>query len=316
MGKFKDGVWQPGWYDAHESGEFQRPEAGFRQHVSADRAAPFAAESGRYHLYAAYACPWAQRSLITRALRGLENAIPVTIVQPKMGDDGWEFGEDDPEPLFGAKYLRDIYLQARPSYSGRVTVPVLWDKQTRTIVNNESRDVMRMLDTAFDAFAKNPVTLAPPELVPRIDKVLDSIYSPINNGVYRAGFATKQEAYNRACAELFSALDHWDEVLGKQRYTCGRQFTEADVALFTTLFRFDLVYHTHFKCNVRRLRDYNNLWGFVRDVYQMPAVKATCRPDHIKLHYYWSQENVNPHRIVAMGPDIDFDTPHDRGAMR
>jgi putative glutathione S-transferase len=312
MGQMIEGKWQSGWYPPDKKGAFERPKTKFRARVSADGATGFRAEAGRYHLYAAYACPWAQRTLITRALRGLEDAIAVTIMDPKMPDDGWVMKKDDPDIVLGKKLLRDVYAEADPRYTGRVTVPVLWDKQDGTIVNNESREVMRMLDTEFDAFAKNPTTLAPRELLPKIDETLDEIYAPINNGVYRAGFASKQEAYETAVRELFGALDHWEGVLATQRYLTGERLTEADVALFTTLLRFDTVYYAHFKCNVRRLRDYPNLWGFTRDIYQIPAVKETCRLDEIKTHYYWSQTNVNPTRIVPLGPTLELDATHDR----
>jgi putative glutathione S-transferase len=309
MGELVDGVWKSGWYDPDARGAFQRPQTKFRGQVTA-------AEAGRYHLYVSYACPWAHRTLIVRALRGLEDAIGVTAVDPHMGDDGWVFADDEPDVILGKHYLRDVYVAADPHYSGRVTVPILWDKQTKTIVNNESREVMRMLDTQFEAHAKKKTSLAPSELLPAIEKTLDAIYTPVNNGVYRAGFATKQEAYEEACKDVFAALDHWDAVLGKQRYLCGATLTEADVAMFTTLLRFDLVYHAHFKCNVRRIADYANLSGYLRDIYQMPDVKKTCRLDHIKTHYYWSQTTVNPHRIVPVGPDVTYlDLPHDRARL-
>lgn len=314
MGQLVGGVWYAGWYEPDETGAFVRPDAGFRGQVTADGAGGFRAEPGRYRLYVSYACPWAHRTLIVRALRGLEDAIPVTVVDPKMGDGGWELG-DEVEPLFGAKYLRELYVRAKPDYTGRVTVPVLWDTHTSTIVNNESREVMRMLDTAFDAFAKNPRSLAPPALRATIDEVLDAIYAPINDGVYRAGFATKQEPYEAACRALFDALDTWNATLAHRRFTCGALLTEADVALFTTLLRFDTVYYSHFKCNLRRVQDYEHLWGFVRDVYQTPGVRETCRLDHIKTHYYWSQTTVNPTRVVPMGATIDFEAPHDRAAL-
>jgi putative glutathione S-transferase len=226
----------------------------------------------------------------------------MTVVDPKMSDDGWGFHPDEPDPLFGAKYLREIYLRAKPDYTGRVTVPVLWDKKDATIVCNESREIMRTLDLELNELATKDTTLAPKSLVATIDETLTAIYHPINNGVYRAGFATKQAAYDDAVDELFSALDHWDGVLATQRYLCGDVFTEADVAMFTTLLRFDLVYHAHFKCNVRRIQDYEHLWAFLRDIYQKPDVKKTCRLDHIKTHYYWSQTTVNPTRIVPRGP--------------
>ncbi|MBS2017068.1 MAG: glutathione S-transferase family protein [Deltaproteobacteria bacterium] len=306
MGQLVDGVWQVGGLGPEKRGAFERAKTKFRS-------TEISAEPARYHLYASYACPWAQRTLITRALRGLEHAIDVTIVDWRMGDDGWVFGGDgEDDPLFGAKLLRDVYLQAAPRYTGRVTVPVLWDKKAKTIVNNESREIMRLFDTAFDAIAENPKTLAPASLLTEIDATLDAIYEPYNNGVYRAGFSTSQDAYEAACRDVFSTLDRVEELLSRQRYLCGSVLTEADVAFFTTSLRFDLVYYAHFKCNVRRLADYPNVWGFVRELYQMPEIRKTCRLDHIKQHYYWSQTNVNPHRLVPLGPTIDFDAPHGR----
>ena len=297
MGYLQDGVWHTGWYQPGAGGAFERPATQFR-----DRAREI--EAGRYHLYAASACPWAHRTLITRALRGLVDAVSVTIVDPHMGDDGWVFRAEDPDPIGGARFLRDVYLRARPGYTGRVTVPVLWDRARETIVNNESREVMRMLDVDFAPAARAPrvTTLAPEPLRPEIDRVLDAIYGPINNGVYRAGFATTQAAYDAAVRELFAALATWDAVLARQPFTCGDVPTEADVALFTTLLRFDLVYYSHFKCNLARLRDHANLWRFTRRIYQLPGVRETCDLDAIKTHYYWSQPTVNPTRIVAAGP--------------
>ncbi len=296
MGYLVDGVWHAGWARPRE-GAFERPQTKFRD----ERLVP---ERDRYHLYVSYACPWAHRTLIVRALRGLEDALPVTVVDPKMGADGWVISE--------GKFLRDVYLAADPRFTGHVTVPVLWDEKRKTIANNESRELIRLFDTDLAPLAKNEVTLAPPELRAKIDETLTAIYQPINNGVYRAGFATSQAAYDDACTHLFEALDHWEKVLGTQRYMCGDVMTEADVAMFTTCLRFDLVYYAHFKCNVRRMQDYPNLWGFVRDVYQMPAVRPTCNLEHIKVHYYWSQENVNPTRIVPRGPTLPLDAPHDR----
>jgi len=315
MGRLVDGVWHSGWAKPREAGSFERPATKFRRRITADGSSRLSAEPGRYHLFVSYACPWAHRTLIVRALRGLEDVIGVTVVDPKMGEDGWAFRAEDPDPVLGAKFLREIYLRADARYTGQVTVPVLWDEKTGAVVNNESREIMRMLDVEMGALAKNPATLAPVELRGRIDEVLDAIYEPINNGVYRTGFATTQSAYESACRELFAALDHWDAVLARQRFTCGPALTEADVALFTTCLRFDLVYYAHFKCNVRRLRDYGNLWGFTRDVYQRPEVRATCNLEHIKVHYYWSQDNVNPHRIVPLGPTLELDAPHDRARL-
>jgi putative glutathione S-transferase len=300
MGQLVDGVWHDDWYEPDVHGAFQRPEARFRGR-------PREIAAGRYHLYAAWACPWAHRTLITRSLRGLADAISVTIVDPRMGPDGWVFRADDPDPIGGAPLLRDVYLRAERDYSGRVTVPVLWDRELATVVNNESREVMRIFDIDFAPLARDPFvqTLAPPELVDEIDRVLDAIYGPINDGVYRAGFATSQGAYDRAVQDLFSALAHWDAVLGAQPYLCGARMTEADIALFTTLLRFDLVYYAHFKCNLKRLRDHVNLWRFTRRMYQHPGIRPTCYLDDIKTHYYWSQPTVNPTRIVPRGPALE-----------
>jgi putative glutathione S-transferase len=305
MGQLVDGVWQAGWYEPDAHGAFQRPATRFR-----DRAAEIVA--GRYHLYAAWACPWAHRALITRSLRGLSDAISVTIVDSHMGDDGWRFRPEDPDPIGGAALLREVYVRANPTYSGRVTVPVLWDRQAQTIVNNESRDVMRIFDVDFAELARDPLEpcLAPRELLGEIDAVLDAIYTPINNGVYRAGFATTQDAYAAAASELFSALAHWDDVLAGQPFLCGARMTEADIALFTTLLRFDLVYYAHFKCNVKRLRDHPNLWRFTRQMYQHPGIRPTCQLDEIKAHYYWSQTTVNPTRIVPLGPRLEAELLH------
>jgi len=308
MGRLVDGVWQSGWARPGASGAFERAPTTFRETA-------LVAEPGRYHLYVSYACPWAHRTLIVRALRGLEDAVSVTVVDPKMGADGWVFSADSPDPLFGAPFLRDVYLRASPKFTGNVTVPVLWDKKRGTIVNNESRDIIRLFDTDLEPLAKNPRSLAPPSLRARIDETLDAIYAPINNGVYRAGFATSQRAYEHACSTLFGELDRWERVLSTQRYLCGDALTETDVAMFTTCLRFDLVYYAHFKCNVRRMQDYPSLWGFVRDVYQLPEVRPTCNLDHIKTHYYWSQENVNPTRIVPLGPTLPLETPPNRSHL-
>jgi glutathionyl-hydroquinone reductase len=300
MGHLVDGVWHTAWYQPDAHGAFQRPATRFR-----DR--PTAITAGRYHLYAAWACPWAHRTLITRALRGLGGAVGVTIVDPRMGDDGWRFRAEDPDPIGGAALLREVYLRADPRYTGRVTVPVLWDRERQAIVNNESREVMRILDHDLAPLATDPLEpdLAPAELVGEIDRVLDAIYAPINNGVYRAGFATSQAAYDAAVGELFAALARWDAVLAALPFLCGARMTEADVALFTTLLRFDLVYYAHFKCNLRRLADHAHLWRFTRRMYQHPGIRPTCQLDDIKLHYYWSQPTVNPTRIVPIGPALE-----------
>ena len=308
VGEMIDGVWRAGAFPTDEAGRFQRAPTRFRQR-------PAVVEAGRYHLYVSYACPWAHRTLIVRALRGLDHAVSVTAVDPRMDDDGWAFSGEDPDPILGARFLREVYAAARADYSGTVTVPILWDRERKTIVNNESREMMRILDLDFEPLARNPVSLAPPALRGRIDEILGEIYEPINNGVYRTGFATTQEAYEVACRELFAALDRWEGVLTRQRYLCGKTMTEADVALFTTLLRFDVVYYTHFKCNLKRIADYPALSGFLRDVYQTPGVRETCFLDHIKTHYYWSHPHLNPRRIVPLGPTVDLDAPHGRETL-
>jgi glutathionyl-hydroquinone reductase len=247
---------------------------------------------------------------MTRALRGLEDALSVTVVDPHMGRDGWPFAASDPDPIGPSVFLRDVYTRAKADYSGRVTVPVLWDRIEQRIVNNESREVMRLLD---DWALATGTSLAPPELRAEVDRVLDAIYAPINNGVYRAGFAHSQDAYAAAVTELFTALAHWDGVLADRPFVTGDAITEADIALFSTCLRFDLVYYAHFKCNAKRLRDHEHLWRFTRRMYQTPAIRATCHLDHIKTHYYWSQDNVNPTRIVPIGPS-DYASDLDRPA--
>ncbi len=315
MGRLIEGVWSTEWYTPDEKGRFVRGETAFRDRVTADGSSPFPAEAGRYHLYVSYACPWAHRTLIVRSLRGLDEAISVSVVHPFMGKDGWTFAEGPgviADPIHGARFLHQVYTAARADYTGRVTVPVLWDKVRGTIVNNESREIIRMFDTAFAAVGTNADTLCPEPLRAAIDRTIDAIYTPVNNGVYRAGFATTQAAYDEAVSELFEALAAWDAVLGKSRYLLGDALTEADICLFTTLLRFDPVYHGHFKCNLKRVQDFEHLWGFVRDLYQTPGVAETCRLDHIKQHYYQSHETINPTRIVPMGPVIDLMAPHHR----
>ncbi|MFW6049638.1 MAG: glutathione S-transferase family protein [Myxococcota bacterium] len=318
MGMLIDGKWSTQWYAADAKGRFIRDDTKFRGWVTRDGSSGFPAEAGRYHLYASWACPWAHRTLIARKLRKLEDVVSLSVVDWFMGDDGWEFSDREgtiPDDVNGARHLRDVYVKASPNYTGRVTVPVLWDKQKGTIVNNESREILRMLDDAFLELGDRDVHFHPPDLHDRIEETIDAIYSPINNGVYRSGFASSQEAYDEAVGELFDALDHWEGVLGEQRWLCGNRMTEADICLFTTLLRFDLVYHTHFKCNVRRIRDYPNLWGFTREIYQLPGVAETCNLTHIKRHYFQSHESINPKRIVPAGPDIDFSKPHDRARL-
>lgn len=315
MGQLIQGKWSTEWYPPGKDGAFERPDTVFRGRVTADGSSGFPAEAGRYHLYVAWACPWAHRTLLMRHLQGLDHAIGLSIVDPFMGDDGWTFGEDPdciPDTVNGARLLREIYVLADPQYTGRVTVPVLWDKVRGTIVSNESRELLRMLDHEFTRHATTPVDLCPAPLRALVDGTIDEIYAPINNGVYRAGFATTQSAHESAARALFAALDRWDHVLDGQRYLCGEVLTEADLCMFTTLVRFDAVYHGHFKCNLRRIADYPNLSNYLRDLYQLPGVAALCKFDQIKQHYYRSHPQVNPTRIVPIGPDQDLAAPHDR----
>jgi putative glutathione S-transferase len=323
MNMLVDGEWRVDAYEStNEDGAFDRSESSFRNWLdggipeagAAPESSEFAPESGRYHLYICRACPWAHRAAMVRQLRGLEDDISMSLVQPERYDQGWEFSEAHPDPLGGHEFVREIYTDADSEFTGRVTVPVLWDKQEDTIVNNESSEIMRMLDTAFDG---NDVSLYPADLRVEIDEILEAIYEPINKGVYRAGFAGTQAAYDEAVGELFDALDHWDEVLADQRYLAGdgERLTLADVAMFATLVRFDHVYHTHFKCNRRAIHEYPNLWGYTKDSYQTPGVAATVIMDHITRHYYVSHGDLNPKRLVPTGPDIDFTEPHNRDEL-
>jgi glutathionyl-hydroquinone reductase len=315
LGMLMNGKWVTEREQEDKKGKFVRPSTTFRNWITADGSSGFKAERDRYHLYVSLACPWAHRTLIMRQLKGLSDAISVSVVDPEMGDNSWEFSDCEgciPDTVNHTHYLWELYTKVEPNYTGRVTVPVLWDKQKGTIVNNESREIIRMLDTEFGEITKPDVDLYPKALQQQIDETIDAIYQPINNGVYRAGFATTQEAYEEAVTELFENLDHWETVLGKQRYLCGDRLTEADICMFTTLLRFDAVYYVHFKCNLRRIVDYPNLWGYLRDLYQHPGVKETCNLDHIKRHYYKSHPKVNPTRIVPKGPIINFEAPHNR----
>ncbi|MBW3582353.1 MAG: glutathione S-transferase family protein [Euryarchaeota archaeon] len=298
-----------------KDGRFHRKESEFRDTISADGSSGFAAEPGRYHLYIAWACPWAHRTLLARKLLGLEEAITFSVVHPIMDPRGaWDFRDDGEhqDDLYGARSLQDIYKKADPDFPGIGTVPVLWDKKQETIVNNESREIVRMLATAFKRHKKSKRELYHEELHGIIEESIDAIYEPINNGVYRSGFAQTQEAYDEAVDQLFAALDHWDTVLDTQRYVCGHVITEPDLFLFSTLLRFDPVYHYHFKCNIRRIRDYPNLWNHTKEIYQIPGVKETVNMAETKQHYFGSHERLNPSRIVPKGPDIDLDSPHDR----
>lgn len=322
MGILVEGRWQDRWYDTAKSGgRFVRSDAQFRNWVTADGspgpsgAGGFKAEAGRYHLYVSLACPWAHRTLIFRKLKGLEGMIGVSVVHWLMGKDGWTF-ERGPgatgDELHGSRYLHEVYTRAVPDYSGRVTVPVLWDRERGTIVNNESSEIIRMLNQAFDGVGAKSGDYYPAELRDEIDRVNERVYATVNNGVYRAGFATTQEAYDEAVTELFASLDWLEERLSRQRYLAGERITEADWRLFTTLLRFDPVYHGHFKCNLRQLVDCPALWGFTRELYQWPGVAETVNLLHIKSHYYASHRTVNPTGIVPKGPLIDFAEPHGR----
>jgi len=356
MNMLVDGEWRTDAYQStNEEGEFDRQETSFRDRIEDDPDARFQPEAGRYHLYVSLACPWAHRTLLVRALKGLEDAISVDVVDPYRGEDGWQFTPEKDgcteDSLYGSDYLRELYVEADPDMTGRVTVPVLWDTAEETIVNNESKEILRMLDTEFDDVAKYDVDLYPEGYQEDVDRIIEDIYEPINNGVYRSGFADTQQAYDDAVSELFDALDHWDEVLEDQRYLAGDRLTEADICMFTTLVRFDEVYHTHFMCNHKLIREYDNLWPYLRDLYQTgvpsgtpnertgrtrrgaprteaeseanrggatresTSVAATVNMDHITEHYYTTHPDVSPKRIVPMGPNPDFEAPHDRDEL-
>ncbi|HMW44432.1 MAG TPA: glutathione S-transferase family protein [Solirubrobacterales bacterium] len=295
--------------ETDKKGAFVRQTSAFRERVTADGSSGFPAEPGRYHLYVCYACPWASRTIIFRTLKGLEEVISMTAVDPVRDDQGWKFFADDPDPVNGYEYLLEAYLRTDPDFSDRVTVPVLWDKETNRAVNNESSEIIRMLTSEFNQWAKNPdLDLYPEPLRAEIDELNDRIYNSINNGVYRAGFATTQEAYEEAFIELFEALDLMDDRLGESRFLTGGEITEADWRFFVTLIRFDAVYVGHFKCNLRRIADYDNLAGYLRDLYQQPGIRETVNMDHIKRHYYITHPRINPTQIVPMGPVLDLES--------
>ncbi len=315
MGELVDGE----WVDAPERGHDNQ---GFGEWVRDPRdypAANYPAESGRYHLYISRACPWAHRTALVRRLKGLEDVLSMDIVDPVRRDDGWEFTATKqictPDSVNGFDYLRGVYTAADPTYTGRVTVPVLYDTETDTIVNNESADIARMLDRAFETQATRDVDLYPEQKQAEIDAIIGDIHSDINLGVYRAGFADSQTEYERAVSELFEALERWDDLLGSRRFLAGDELTLADVFLFPTLYRFDAVYHTHFKCTIRRLVDFDHLWPYARELYQLHGVRETCVMDHVKEHYYRSHEDINPTGFVPVGPDSDWSAPHDRDRL-
>ena len=322
MGLLQDGKWVDQWYDTKSSGgRFVRKAPQFRNWITPDGAAGpsghdgFKAQADRYHLYVSLACPWAHRTMIFRTLKGLEDMISVSTVHWYMADKGWTFQPGDgvvPDSVNNAEYMYQIYTAALSDYSGRVTVPVLWDKQTKTIVSNESPEIIRMFNSAFDNIGAKAGDYYPQALRAEIDQINERVYESVNNGVYKCGFATTQAAYDEAIVPLFDTLDWLDQRLSSQRYLTGNAITEADWRLFTTLIRFDPVYVGHFKCNIRRIADYPNLSGYVRDLYQQPGIAETVNMQHIKDHYYASHESVNPSRIVTAGPDTDFMATHDR----
>jgi glutathionyl-hydroquinone reductase len=322
-GVFVDGVWHSEWYDSSANGgRFIPAEPVFRNWVTPDGSpgpsgkGGFAAERGRYHLYVSLACPWAHRTVIFRKLKELESVISMSVVDPIMGDQGWQFGTGPgttPDTVNHKQKLGEIYLLADPRYTGRVSVPVLWDKKQHTIVNNESPEIIRMLNSAFAALTNDRADYYPPELRAAIDKINARVFSDVNVGVYRSGFATTQSAYEEGCRAVFAALDFIEDILSRQRYLVGPRLTEADWRLFTTIVRFDAVYYSHFKCNLRRIVDYPNLSNYLRDLYQVPGIADTVSLDQIKRHYYMSMPAINPTRIVPLGPVLDFSAPHDRG---
>jgi putative glutathione S-transferase len=316
MGLLVEGVWHDRWYDTRKGGgRFERQASRFRDWVSADGSSGFEAAPGRYHLYVSLACPWAHRTLIFRKLKGLEAVVSVSVVHWHMGENGWEFREAPGatgDPVNGADYLHQVYTKADAHYSGRVTVPVLWDRETGTIVSNESSEIIRMLNREFDAWARPAPDYYPAAFKDAIDEINETVYRNVNNGVYKAGFATRQEAYEEAYDALFDTLDMLEARLARWRYLVGERLTEADWRLFTTLLRFDPVYVGHFKCNRCRLVDYPNLWAYTRELYQVPGVAETVDLHHIKQHYYGSHRTVNPTGIVPKGPEIDFAQPHGR----
>ncbi|MFN7134871.1 MAG: glutathione S-transferase family protein [Myxococcales bacterium] len=316
MGMLVDGQWTDKWYEPDEKGGFKRSQSRFRNRITLSGASGFKAEPDRYHLYVSLACPWSHRAVISRKLKGLEGVIGMSVTEPVWRNDGWAFGDaplDD--AVNGCSYVYELYQLADRRYTGRATVPVLWDKQKKTIVSNESSDIVHMLDREFDDWGDRSVCFYPEELRGEIDRVNDFLYERVNNGVYRAGFATTQEAYDRAFDELFDALDVLERRLTHQRYLCGDRLTESDWRLFVTLVRLDPVYLTHFKCNRRRITQYPALYAYLRDLYQHPGVRETCDFEHIKSHYFRSHTHLNPSRIVPRGPELDLEAPHGRDRM-
>ena len=318
MGMLVNGKWTREERPRTRDGRFVRVETQFRDSITADGSSGHRSEAGRYHLYVSHACPWAHRTVIVRKLKGLEEVISLSVVDHHMGDEGWWFSENAgciPDTVNGFHHLHQLYTKAKPDYSGRVSVPVLWDKAMGTIVNNESPEVIRMFNSEFGAFADASADFYPGALRPEIDAINELVYQHINNGVYKCGFATTQEAYEEAFGNLFEALGEVEARLGRQRYLAGGLITEADWRLFTTLVRFDAVYFGHFKCNLRRIADYPNLSNYLRELYQVPGVAETVNMDHIKSHYYGSHKSINPTGIVPKGPELDLAAPHDRNRL-
>jgi glutathionyl-hydroquinone reductase len=310
LGQLVNGKWTTDWTEQDQSGQFQRMSTQFHHWITTDGASGFKAEAGRYHLYISLGCPWAHRTALLWKLKGLEKIVGLSIVDPVISEQGWQFSDYlgcISDPVNQAEYLWQIYVKSNPTYTGRVTVPVLWDIQTHQIVNNESRQIIQMFNSVFDELGANSVDFYPPKLRQDIDRILDEIYQPINNGVYRSGFAASQGAYETAVTELFQALETWEQVLASQRYLCGDELTLADWCLFTTLFRFDLAYYGLFKCNLKRLVDFPNLWAYCRQLYQYPTVRSVCNIDHVKRLYYSGLPELNPSRLVPVGPEINFE---------
>jgi putative glutathione S-transferase len=310
MGLLIDGEWRGAPPAQGDAGDFVRQASTFRHQITADGSSGFKAEPGRYHLYVSRACPWCHRAMIYRVLKRLENIISIGFVEPTMREQGWTFAQ--PDPLTGARHIYEVYQQADPLFTGRATVPVLWDKESHGIVNNESSDIIRMLNTEFDEITHELTNFYPDALANEIDEVNSRVYDSINNGVYRAGFASTQTAYETAAKRVFEGLDWAEERLRRQRYLLGDLITEADWRLFPTLVRFDAVYYGHFKCNVRRIRDYPALWAYTRELYQIPGIAGTVSIDEYKAHYYGSHLNINPTGIIPIGPELDFTVPHGR----
>lgn len=315
MGRLIDGQWSNHDLGPDEKGRYVRRATQFRRWVTSDGASAFPAAARRYHLYISHACGWSHRTMLFRALKGLSEVVTVSVTEPFMGSEGWTFASGT-DPINDAGKLYEIYLRAKEDYTGRVSVPVLWDSETRTIVSNESSDIIAMFDSAFDGVGgRGDLTLFSEAHAEEIKAHISANYQAVNNGVYRAGFAGSQQAYEEAVVALFERLDELEALLSTRRYLCGDTLTAADLCLFPTLYRFDPVYYVHFKCNLRRLRDYPNLWGYTRDIYQTPGVAETCHLEQIKTHYYTSHESISPRRLVPLGPIIDYDEPHGREAL-